>query len=84
MECAINDLHKRSLFTQYQAQRLRHAEVFERLGSAFSRARLRAARTCYDPMAGAVAVALHDRFKAPGCLTSRQAADKRADCWLCQ
>jgi len=32
--------------------------------------RLRAARTCYDHMAGAVAVALHDRFQALDWLTS--------------
>ena len=32
--------------------------------------RLRAARTCYDHMAGAVAVALHDRFEELGWLTA--------------
>ena len=32
--------------------------------------RLRAARTCYDHMAGAVAVALHDRFEQLGWLTT--------------
>jgi len=33
-------------------------------------ARLRAARTCYDHMAGALGVALHDRFGALGWLTA--------------
>ena len=33
--------------------------------------RLCAARTCYDHMAGSVAVALHDRFKALGWLVNR-------------
>ncbi len=32
--------------------------------------RLRAARTCYDHMAGTVGVALHDRFKALGWLSA--------------
>ena len=32
--------------------------------------RLRAARTCYDHMAGAVGVSLHDRFKALGWLSA--------------
>jgi DNA-binding transcriptional ArsR family regulator len=32
--------------------------------------RLRAARTCYDHMAGTIAVALHDRFEQLGWLTS--------------
>jgi DNA-binding transcriptional ArsR family regulator len=32
--------------------------------------RLRAARTCYDHMAGAAAVSLHDRFKALGWLSA--------------
>jgi DNA-binding transcriptional ArsR family regulator len=32
--------------------------------------RLRAARTCYDHMAGTVGVALHDRFKAMGWLSA--------------
>ena len=32
--------------------------------------RLRAARTCYDHMAGTVAVSLHDRFKALGWLSA--------------
>jgi DNA-binding transcriptional ArsR family regulator len=38
--------------------------------------RLRAARTCYDHLAGTVGVALHDRFKALGWLS---AASKRND-----
>jgi len=33
--------------------------------------RLRAARTCYDHMAGTAAVSLHDRFKALGWLSAR-------------
>jgi DNA-binding transcriptional ArsR family regulator len=33
--------------------------------------RLRAARTCYDHMAGIVGVSLHDRFKALGWLSTR-------------
>jgi DNA-binding transcriptional ArsR family regulator len=33
--------------------------------------RLRAARTCYDHMAGTLGVSLHDRFKALGFLTCR-------------
>jgi DNA-binding transcriptional ArsR family regulator len=36
--------------------------------------RLRAARTCYDHMAGTVAVALHDRFEQLGWLTTAPAA----------
>jgi len=35
--------------------------------------RLRAARTCYDHMAGSVAVALHDRFHDLGWLVARTA-----------
>ena len=35
--------------------------------------RLRAARTCYDHMAGTVAVALHDRFEQLGWLTTTPA-----------
>jgi hypothetical protein len=38
--------------------------------------RLRAARTCYDHLAGAVGVSLHDRFKALGWLS---ASSKRGD-----
>jgi DNA-binding transcriptional ArsR family regulator len=37
--------------------------------------RLRAARTCYDHLAGAVAVLLHDRFKERGCLEDSPAGD---------
>jgi DNA-binding transcriptional ArsR family regulator len=37
--------------------------------------RLRAARTCYDHMAGAVAVSLHDRFRERGWLSSSSPAD---------
>jgi DNA-binding transcriptional ArsR family regulator len=36
--------------------------------------RLRAARTCYDHMAGTIAVALHDRFEQLGWLTTAPAA----------
>jgi DNA-binding transcriptional ArsR family regulator len=36
--------------------------------------RLRAARTCYDHMAGTLGVSLHDRFKALGFLTNRSTA----------
>jgi hypothetical protein len=36
---------------------------------------LRAARTCYDHMAGAVAVSLHDRFRERGWLSSSSPAD---------
>jgi DNA-binding transcriptional ArsR family regulator len=36
--------------------------------------RLRAARTCYDHMAGALAVSLHDRFISLGWLSSRSPA----------
>jgi DNA-binding transcriptional ArsR family regulator len=39
--------------------------------------RLRAARTCYDHMAGTVAVALHDRFQQLGWLTAAPAAAVR-------
>jgi DNA-binding transcriptional ArsR family regulator len=38
--------------------------------------RLRAARTCYDHMAGTVAVALHDRFEQLGWLTTAAAASR--------
>jgi len=41
--------------------------------------RLRAARTCYDHMAGAVAVALHDRFKELGWLCGSTAAENAYD-----
>ncbi len=37
--------------------------------------RLRTARTCYDHMAGMVAVALHDRFKALGWLSSESSSN---------
>jgi DNA-binding transcriptional ArsR family regulator len=37
--------------------------------------RLRAARTCYDHMAGMVGVALHDRFKAMGWLCSERSGN---------
>ncbi len=37
--------------------------------------RLRAARTCYDHLAGAAAVALHDRFVAAGWLAQRGGSD---------
>jgi DNA-binding transcriptional ArsR family regulator len=40
--------------------------------------RLRAARTCYDHMAGAIGVSLHDRFKALGWL-STATGSRRAD-----
>ena len=38
--------------------------------------RLRTARTCYDHMAGAVAVSLHDRFMKMGWLAARPADHK--------
>ena len=38
--------------------------------------RLRAARTCYDHIAGALGVALHDRIKAMGWLESRSVDDE--------
>jgi DNA-binding transcriptional ArsR family regulator len=41
--------------------------------------RLRAARTCYDHMAGRVGVLLHDRFKALGWLAGSKAADNAYD-----
>jgi len=41
--------------------------------------RLRAARTCYDHMAGAVAVALHDRFEELGWLTAAAASVPRTE-----
>ena len=41
--------------------------------------RLRAARTCYDHMAGTVAVSLHDRFKALGWLSAGPASDDAYD-----
>ncbi len=37
--------------------------------------RLRAARTCYDHVAGALGVQLHDRFEALGWLTARAPVD---------
>ena len=40
--------------------------------------RLCAARTCYDHMAGSVAVALHDRFKALGWLSNGSAGTDHA------
>ena len=40
--------------------------------------RLCAARTCYDHMAGSVAVALHDRFKALGWLSTGSASTDHA------
>ena len=41
--------------------------------------RLRLARTCYDHMAGAIAVALHDRVTALGWLSASSAADTAYD-----
>ena len=38
--------------------------------------RLRAARTCYDHIAGALGVALHDRFRALGWLAGRHGANQ--------
>ncbi|MGA2426988.1 MAG: helix-turn-helix transcriptional regulator [Candidatus Acidiferrum sp.] len=40
--------------------------------------RLRAARTCYDHMAGTVGVALHDRFQALGWLSADSKGDDKA------
>ena len=40
--------------------------------------RLRAARTCYDHMAGALGVALHDRFKTLGLLSADPKAGDNA------
>jgi DNA-binding transcriptional ArsR family regulator len=42
-------------------------------------ARLRASRTCYDHMAGALAVALHDRFKELRWLSAGSAGDDAYD-----
>jgi DNA-binding transcriptional ArsR family regulator len=41
--------------------------------------RLRAARTCYDHIAGTLGVSLHDRFKALGLLSSASGADNAYD-----
>src|SRR6266853_2726603 len=41
--------------------------------------RLRAARTCYDHIAGTLGVALHDRFKALGWLSGGSSADNPYD-----
>jgi len=41
--------------------------------------RLRAARTCYDHMAGTVGVSLHDRFRALGWLSGNSGPDKAYD-----
>src|SRR6266849_7213275 len=41
--------------------------------------RLRAARTCYDHIAGALGVSLHDRFKALGWLSGGSGADNAYD-----
>jgi DNA-binding transcriptional ArsR family regulator len=41
--------------------------------------RLRAARTCYDHIAGTLGVSLHDRFKALGWLSGGSAADNAYD-----
>ena len=41
--------------------------------------RLRAARTCYDHIAGALGVSLHDRFKALGWLSGGLGADNAYD-----
>jgi hypothetical protein len=41
--------------------------------------RLRAARTCYDHIAGSLGVSLHDRFKALGWLSSGSSADNSYD-----
>ncbi len=41
--------------------------------------RLRAARTCYDHIAGTLGVALHDRFKALGWLTGLSAGGRDYD-----
>jgi DNA-binding transcriptional ArsR family regulator len=43
-----------------------------------TQSRLRVARTCYDHMAGTVAVSLHDRFKALGWLAARSMASDNA------
>src|SRR5216684_7866285 len=40
--------------------------------------RLRAARTCYDHMAGTIGVSLHDRFKAMGWLAAGSTASDNA------
>lgn len=44
--------------------------------------RLRAARTCYDHIAGALGVALHDRFQALGWLSSAAATTSDGECDL--
>ncbi|MGE5242924.1 MAG: ArsR/SmtB family transcription factor [Betaproteobacteria bacterium] len=41
--------------------------------------RLRAARTCYDHMAGTLGVSLHDRFRALGWLTAGRTGDDSYD-----
>jgi DNA-binding transcriptional ArsR family regulator len=41
--------------------------------------RLRAARTCYDHIAGTLGVSLHDRFKALGWLSAASSADNTYD-----
>jgi len=41
--------------------------------------RLRAARTCYDHIAGTLGVSLHDRFKAMGWLSGGSGADNAYD-----
>ena len=41
--------------------------------------RLRAARTCYDHIAGALGVSLHDRFRAAGWLADASGADSSYD-----
>jgi DNA-binding transcriptional ArsR family regulator len=41
--------------------------------------RLRAARTCYDHIAGTLGVSLHDRFKARGWLSGEEAYDLTVD-----
>jgi DNA-binding transcriptional ArsR family regulator len=41
--------------------------------------RLRAARTCYDHLAGTLSVSLHDRFKALGWLSGGSGADNAYD-----
>ena len=43
--------------------------------------RLRAARTCYDHMAGAVGVMLHDRFKALGWLSNGSKRDNEVNAY---
>jgi len=78
-------VHRQGRYRYYLLSSAEVASILERLSAlaggtsstvaARAPQRLRVARTCYDHIAGAIGVALRDRFTALGWLTARSAED---------